>query len=85
MEHAIFPMEVKTNDGIWYCYFFHFILANSSFGVFVIIYIIFLSFYEWLKKGGATASVYQTTGDDSKWIDVMRVVPVICFGYQVRS
>lgn len=48
----------------------------------MIFYIIFLSWYEWMQKGNLTALAFESESNDSKLIDVMRVVPVICFGYQ---
>lgn len=62
-----------------------FFFITSSFGVFVIIYIIFLSLYEWLKKGGTAAPVIEPGDVETELLDVMRVVPVICFGYQVSN
>lgn len=56
--------------------------VNSSCGVLVVGYLVFLSFYEWSRLNH-TDVVVKTRSD--RWTDVFQVLPAICFGYQVTE
>ena len=53
-------------------------MNNSSVGVLVVSYIVFLSCYEWL-----TVDKKDVVIEERKLLDVIRVFPAVCFGYQV--